>query len=580
MAGRHRAHPVTDLGEMELKGLPARVPVVEVGWEPVALEVGTCGPVPLPSRLDATPASGFVGRNEQSQALEVAWKNVVQGGTHVVMISGEPGIGKTRLAREAATAAHTGGAIVLLGSCDEAVEAPFRPWIEALGHLVRHAPDEVISSLGPVRLGSLCLLLPDARERGGLDGPASSDPETERYQLFSAVVALLEAAAASAPVMLVLDDLHWADRASLVLLRHLVSAGPCPGLMIIGTYRDADVGADHPLADVLAGLRREQSVERLSLVGLSDAEVVALVEAAAGADTGEAGAEFAHALYRETDGNPFFAWELMQHLVETGWAVRAKGKWEAAQDGATLELPDSVKEVIGRRVIRLVTGRLAEAEALATEALNLGERTGQPGVLVRYAALMFSLRWHQGRPEDVDDIVQRARQADDTNLDILRLAAVGLPADEDLDAEVSAIRGDPAWLQTYTLLAERAARSGNPKAVAVLYERLVADGECYSIMSPSRGPVALQLALLSAAAGQTDRSAEWFQRAASANTAIGAPFHTARTNIEWARFLLRAGSPPTPGKGARDLLMEAQEAARRFGYAGLDRRAARMLRET
>ena len=157
------------------------------------------------------------------------------------------------------------------------------------------------------------------------------------------------------PVLLVLEDLHWADKPTLLLLRHLIAATDSSRLLVLGTYRPTDLGAEHPLTDVLAVLRREEQVQRVDLHGLNDAEVVALLEAAAGHSLDDQGVVLAHALYRETDGNPFFTGEILRHLAETGAiSQRDDGRWIADVDFRDqAALPTSVREVIGRRVARL-----------------------------------------------------------------------------------------------------------------------------------------------------------------------------------------------------------------------------------
>jgi hypothetical protein len=348
--GRRAAHRMDRIGELELKGLPEPVEAWEVRW--VAAPDGAG--VPLPARWRDVPTVGFVGRTAERALLAAAWKEAATGGRRVVLVSGEPGIGKTRLAREVALAAADQGAVVLLGGCDEGLGAPYRPWIEALGHLVANVPAPLLESLGPRRLADLARVVPAVSDRvPGIVIADATDAETERYLFYASVASLLGAATGVGPIVLTIDDLQWSDRQSLDLLRHVVAAQECHSLLIVATFRDADVGSDHPLADVLAALRREPDVTRVALSGLDDQELVALLDTAAQEPLGDAGAELARALYRETDGNPFFAWEVMRHLAETGWAVQdQRGHW-VSRDLDDLSLPESVREVVGRRVARL-----------------------------------------------------------------------------------------------------------------------------------------------------------------------------------------------------------------------------------
>ena len=156
-------------------------------------------------------------------------------------------------------------------------------------------------------------------------------------------------------VLLVLEDLHWADKQSLLLLRHVIGSTDPRRLLIVGTYRSTDLGVDHRLTDVLAAMHREPQVQRVDVHGLSDTEVVGLLEAMAGHALDDAGIAFARAVHRETDGNPFFTNEIVRHLIESGVISQSDdGRWIAALDFSPHdELPTSVREVIGRRVARL-----------------------------------------------------------------------------------------------------------------------------------------------------------------------------------------------------------------------------------
>src|SRR5208282_4775562 len=184
----------------------------------------------------------------------------------------------------------------------------------------------------------------------GLPPSRATDPDTERYLLFAAVVGLLAALSRTQPVVLVLDDLQWADEGSLLMLRHLAAAGQVTRVLVIGTYRD-DGGPDsHPLTDTLAALHRQSRLSRIELAGLDDAGVVALLEAAAGYSLDDAGVSLAHAVHRETDGNPFFVSEMLRHLSEAGAIYRdATGRWAAAGALEQMALPESVRVVIGAR---------------------------------------------------------------------------------------------------------------------------------------------------------------------------------------------------------------------------------------
>ena len=218
-SGSRGGHEFRSVGTLELKGLPDPVGAAEVMWTPAAVALA----VPLPGAL--APDEGewaFAGRDAAFAQLQSEWKAAVAGEPRIVMIVGEPGIGKTRLVAELARAVHDDGALVLLGRTDEHVDAPYGPWREALRALVRSVPDEVLESHVADHGGELTRIVPDlARRIEGATASVAPDPETERLLLFEAVNGLLDVMSAEAPVLLVLDDLHWADRSSLQLLLHV-----------------------------------------------------------------------------------------------------------------------------------------------------------------------------------------------------------------------------------------------------------------------------------------------------------------------------------------------------------------------
>ena len=230
-----------------------------------------------------------------------------------------PGIGKTTLATQAARAAFEAGAIVLLGRCDEDLGVPYGPFVEALSHYGHPRSEEALRAHVQVPGRGVGQDGPRLQQRlGELPAPQSADPDTERYLLYNAVVGLLGQVSEDKPLVLVLDDLQWADKPSLQLLRHVAANTTPRRLLIVGTYRHSELSSSHPLTEALAALRRETGVSRIALSGLDDTGVLAFMEATAGHDLDNDGVELAHALYRETDGNPFFVGEVLRHLAETG----------------------------------------------------------------------------------------------------------------------------------------------------------------------------------------------------------------------------------------------------------------------
>jgi tetratricopeptide (TPR) repeat protein len=357
MAGRRNPHRFTGLGTRDLKGLPEPVTVWEVDWDPPVDVLDVTERVPLPRMLQHRPPVGVIGRDEPLATLADAVKRVVTGGgREVVFLAGEPGQGKTTLVSEHARRSYGAGMTVLFGRCDEDVGSPYRPMHEALNHLVAHADEELLKAHVAKHGGALAGMVPALRHRlENVPPPQTTDPDTERYLLFAAVVGLLERAGADRPVMLILDDLHWADKPSLHLLRHVVSNTSSARLLIHGVYRDDELSSAHPLTEALAALHREPTgISKIDLKGLDDSGVIAFMEAAAGHELDLEGVALAHELYHETDGNPFFVYEVLRHLSESGAIVQDQtGHWGIAEAGSRLTLPHSVRSVIGTRVSRM-----------------------------------------------------------------------------------------------------------------------------------------------------------------------------------------------------------------------------------
>ncbi|MFN2525500.1 MAG: AAA family ATPase [Actinomycetota bacterium] len=350
LVGARGLYSFRDVGALELKGLNEPLPAFEVSWEPVADEA-----IPLPGVLAVTEAAGFVGRTEDVDELVAAWKKSLTDERQVVLLAGEPGIGKTRLAAELARLCHGDRAQVLYGRCDEETVVPYQPFVEALTHFVGHAPIHRLRQMTRTSGAHLKRLVPELGARvPQLPDPDAADPETERFRLFEATATFLDGVAAAAPTLLVLDDLHWADKPTLQLLQHVIRRLEDAPVLIVGTYRDVDLDRKHPLADVLGSMRRDHLYQRISLGGLSRDEVTELLEQAAGHAMDERGEALAEALYRETEGNPFFIEEVLRHLIETRRLYLKDGRWVSdVSDVAELGIPEGVREAIGRRLSRL-----------------------------------------------------------------------------------------------------------------------------------------------------------------------------------------------------------------------------------
>src|SRR6476661_9353810 len=340
------------VGALELKGLDEPVETYRVRWAPA--EVRDERPV-LPARLASSVSANFVGRAAEVEQLSAAWKAIAaEGERRVMLLSGEPGIGKTTLSARFACAVYEQGGAVVYGRCDEDLGIPYQPWIEALTQVVREVPLGVLAAHVADRGGQLARVVPELARRLPVELSTGGDADTERFVLFGCVVDLLARVSAEFPVLVMLDDLHWADRGSVQLLRHVVASDDAMRVGVLGTFRDSDITTDHPLTDFLAALHRENRGVRIGLRGFDDNDLLHLMETIAGHEMDDQGVALRDALLAETAGNPFFVAEILRHLAETGAIYpQDDGRWTADADLRAVGLPVSVREVVGRRLAGL-----------------------------------------------------------------------------------------------------------------------------------------------------------------------------------------------------------------------------------
>jgi DNA-binding SARP family transcriptional activator/tetratricopeptide (TPR) repeat protein len=340
-------------------------------------------PAGLAVRADAT----LVGRRRELEELWTLWTAATEpsgGPEHdsphdpvrrLVLLTGDPGIGKSRLTAEIARRAHEAGAFVLAGRSPQEALVPYQPFVEALRQYFLGVPFTELRASAREYGSELARLVPELRRRAPeLPPPMEGEPETERYRLFEAVVGLMSEISATAPVLLVLDDLQWADRPTLLLLRHLARA-PIPGrVVVLGAYRDTEARMGG-FADALAELRRDRLVTQIDVTGLGESETAELV---ALRTRTQPAASFCHALHEETEGNPFFIEEIVRHLAEAGVQTDHAG----ARALQRFPLPEGVKDVIARRLTRLD----AQAIELLRAAAVIG-RDFDAGLVERVASL-------------------------------------------------------------------------------------------------------------------------------------------------------------------------------------------------
>ncbi len=349
-----------DLGEHRLRGLERTEHAYELQiaglssqFPPLQSLDAFPGALALPAPGFAQGDEGLAGRLDELERLERAWQRAVDGVRQLALVGGEPGIGKTRLAGALSHRVHERGGVVLYGRCDEEAIVPYQPFVEALRPCVAmYSTSTLHESLHGLE-HDLVHLFPELAGRiPAPSAPISGDPVAERYRFFEAIATLLTGITATRGTVLVLDDLHWADKPTLLLLRHLVRAAPRASLLIVVCYRDVELHRDDQLADLLADLRREPFVTWVTLRGLSAEDSGELLR---GLTEREVGAPLVAELHRETDGNPFFVEELVRHLLETDALPRAERGAVSAVDLGPLDLPESVREVIAQRLRRLPT---------------------------------------------------------------------------------------------------------------------------------------------------------------------------------------------------------------------------------
>lgn len=333
-----------DAGHHALKGVPQPW---QLWWlrRPTAAEPGPApSRLPLPHALEVTDLT-FVGRVEELAVVHQAWQVAAAGRSASVVVTGEPGVGKTRLVAELCRRAHADGASVLFGHCDEGLRAPYQPVVEAL-EAFRRAASSNDAELGTEQV-ALARLVP--RLRGV--APASprrargGGPEAERHRLFTATAEWLGSAAQRSPLVFVADDVHWAEEGTLALLRHVARAA-LPGLLLVMTARDTEPSPAAELGLLLADVARGPYARRIALKGLSREDVGSLVSGPGGV---------AETLTRETDGNPFFLREVLFDLAARGEAERTGDMW-VTRHPLAVDVPSGVREAVQRRLDVLAPG--------------------------------------------------------------------------------------------------------------------------------------------------------------------------------------------------------------------------------
>jgi len=325
------------------------------------------GPGRTPAALTPTAAL-YVGREAEMRQIRELLECAVSGRGAVLLLAGDAGIGKTRTADELVATARERGAQVLVARCYEGEGAPeFWAWLQILrAHLRRQAPEQVRELIAG-EAAELSRLLPELAETGAAGAAApTAEPERARFRVFEAVATFLRNAAARQPLVLVLDDLHWSDAASLLLFRFVAqNLGDAP-LLLVGTYRDAEPARSELLASVAAAVQREAHARQIRLRGLGDEAVRELLRTLSGAEVPDS---LVRTIQSRTEGNPFFVQEFHRDLDEAG-VLRGPADYEAAAQAlARAGVPLGAREIIRRR--------LARAAPLTREVLALAAVIGR-----------------------------------------------------------------------------------------------------------------------------------------------------------------------------------------------------------
>ncbi len=358
-----------DLGALELKGISQPTECVRLEWP--REEHAAAPAIPLQGFLEGGSSGALRGRSSEVAALSSMWAAVREGNPQVALVSGEPGVGKTRLVTELAKRVAAGGGVVLAGRVEEGLGGPYQPFVEAILHYVRQPlGDSQARSLGD-GAGELTRIVPDLEQLvGPLPAPVKADAGTEQYRLADAVASFIHAVSESAPVLFVIDDFHWCEPQTALLLRHLCANLAHAKVMVAVTFRDTDLPNNPPAGDVIADLFRLPEVQLLNVTGVDVVAVRELID-----DVGLGGqydlGQLAEQIQQESDGNPFFVNELIRHIGEGPASTGADSAHRPTTDPPTL--PTSVTEVVRRRLKRLspATIELLSHAAIAGLEFNL-----------------------------------------------------------------------------------------------------------------------------------------------------------------------------------------------------------------
>ena len=326
-----------DTGEHQLKGFPQPWRLWEVVWVRETTQL---------------PQQVFVGREHELATLRAKLAAALDGHGGLVLVGGEPGVGKTTLVKQLIREAEQRGALAVFGRCYESEgTVPYSPFVEMLEQALAIMPPEIVREDMGDDAPEVARMVPELRRRfPDIGEPLDLPPEQQRRYFFNAVGSFIARGAARFPLMLVMDDVHWADEPTLLLIEHMAALMPDIRVLGVGTYRDVELDVSRPLAATLERMLRGRIVERIPVKRFDREGVATMIEALAGKPAPDA---IVGAIFAETEGNPFFVEEVFRHLVEEGKIFDEAGEFRTDIEVDELDVPESVRLVVGRRLERL-----------------------------------------------------------------------------------------------------------------------------------------------------------------------------------------------------------------------------------
>lgn len=478
----------------------------------------------LRADIRAARRRGFVGRDAERSRLDEMLERARRGRGGLVLLGGEPGVGKTRLASEILEDGRERGLLALAGHASEDQTAPFLIATEILEAMVRLVPAPELRQMLGSSASELSRLLPELRQRyADLQEPVQMPPEMQQRQLFRSVLEFLTRASAERPLVMLLDDLHWADESSLLLLEHIAARLAELPILMIGTYRDVEADVGKPFARVLATLVRQRLAERMTVKAFDEGSVAEILTALGGSAPPEG---LAHAIHAATEGNVFFIEETFRHLSEEGLLFDDAGAWKQDIDLEQLDVPEGVRLVTARRLERL------------------GESTRKVLSVASVIGLRFAVPVLEAAVPDADAVLDALEEAEAAHLLTpseggreLRYEFVHALARQTLLSELSPLRRQRMHLSIADAI-ERTAGSHPEGRAADIAHHLVEAGS----------------------SADRERTIRWL-KAAGENAAAATALEEAYRYFDTA--LSVQGEPPSEGRG--DLLQRRGSARMALG---------------